>query len=425
MNWYRQHRVANWLRYRTWPFPLVGIVAGIGVLRVVRVIDEQQPFPWFNYGEEGARALASTLSAAMLTFIVFVFSILLLVVQLASAQLTPRVIPKVFNDKTLKFTLAMMTFTFAYCVGVLARVDDRVPELCMAGAAVSSFICLVAFFILFDRVGKLLRPATILAEVATEACQVIHQVYPNLASELEHEENSSNVTFESVRTVPAPRRSGVLQGFDFAGLLAFAKTQDCVIELSPQVGDFVPPHAPMLRLSKPLEHVSDEEMLRYVALGTERTIEQDPAFSLRILVDIANKALSPAINDPTTAVLALDQLHFLLREIGQRHLDPGTITDEARRMRLVFRTPDWPHYVSLAMTEIRQFGATSVQILRRQRALLNDLLATLPESRHSALFEELRLLESTTSKNFADITERRMAGESDTQGIGASPSPRV
>ncbi len=118
-----------------------------------------------------------------------------------------------------------------------------------------------------------------------------------------------------------------------------------------------------------------------MAVGQERTLEQDPALAFRIMVDIASKGLSPAINDPTTAVLAIDQIHHLLRNVGGRHLDDERVRDAAGRVRLVYRTPAWEDFVQLAVTEIRQFGGASIQIARRLRAMLENLIQTLPAKR--------------------------------------------
>ena len=109
-------------------------------------------------------------------------------------------------------------------------------------------------------------------------------------------------------------------------------------------------------------------------------MEQDPAFAFRIIVDIASKGLSPAINDPTTAVLAIDQIHHLLRSVGGRHLDEGLAHDRSGSLRLVYRTPDWEDFVYLAVTEIRQFGGTSIQVARRLRAMLENLTDILSPS---------------------------------------------
>jgi len=155
-----------------------------------------------------------------------------------------------------------------------------------------------------------------------------------------------------------------------------------------------------------------------VAIGRERTLDQDPMFALRVIVDIASKALSPAVNDPTTAVIAIDQLHQLLRDIGRRQLDDGMETNSDGRVLLVFRTPNWEDFVSLAVTEIRQYGATSIQVTRRLQAMLENLIETLPEIRRPVLEEELTLLSGTIKRTFVDPEEQDRASIADLQGVG-------
>jgi uncharacterized membrane protein len=157
-----------------------------------------------------------------------------------------------------------------------------------------------------------------------------------------------------------------------------------------------------------------------VALGQERTIEQDPTFIFRILVDIPSKALSPAVNDPTTAVLALDQIHHLLRTVGRRDLDEGLVKDANGRPRFVYRTPDWEDFVRLAVTEIRLFGAGSIQVARRLRAMLENLVQALPEQRQAVLRHELSRLQKSAENSFVEPEDRAMAVMSDFQGVGGS-----
>jgi uncharacterized membrane protein len=135
-------------------------------------------------------------------------------------------------------------------------------------------------------------------------------------------------------------------------------------------------------------------------------------------VDIASKGLSPAINDPTTAVLALDQIHHLLREVGRRHLDDGGVRDKVGRLRLIYRTPDWEDFVRLAVTEIRQFGGASIQIARRLRAMLENLIQTLPQERAGFLRQELKLLHRSAERFFTEPEDRALADVSDFQGVG-------
>jgi uncharacterized membrane protein len=151
-------------------------------------------------------------------------------------------------------------------------------------------------------------------------------------------------------------------------------------------------------------------------------MEQDPAFAFRMIVDIASKGLSPAINDPTTAVLAIDRIHHLLRHVGGRRLDDRAFKDAAGKVRLFFRTPNWEDFVVLAVTEIRQFGAASIQIARRLRAMLENLLTTLPSARAESLQQELRLLKQTTQRSFQEAEDRELADQSDSQGVGGANS---
>jgi uncharacterized membrane protein len=156
-------------------------------------------------------------------------------------------------------------------------------------------------------------------------------------------------------------------------------------------------------------------------LGNERTIEQDPIFAFRIIVDVACKALSPAINDPTTAVLALDQLNHLLRDVGMRDLDDGLITDSRHNLRLILRRPGWNDFVHLAIAEIRLFGGDSLQVTRRLRALLEGLIQTLPERRTATLQSELSALQRSSDRFFSDPKDHALASASDAQGVGGQP----
>jgi uncharacterized membrane protein len=191
------------------------------------------------------------------------------------------------------------------------------------------------------------------------------------------------------------------------------------VELVPRVGDFHATNEPLFRLygSGPF----DVRKLRgAVALGPERTMEQDPMFAFRILLDIALKALSKAINDPTTAVLAIDQLHRLLRNLGKRHLSGEEILDRAGQLRVIFHTPNWEDYVHLTFTELRFNGAESMQVVRRLRAMIEDLVRTLPEHRHPALLRELELLELTIQKVYTIPEDLALARVADSQGLGGS-----
>jgi uncharacterized membrane protein len=161
-----------------------------------------------------------------------------------------------------------------------------------------------------------------------------------------------------------------------------------------------------------------------VQLGTDRTFEQDPKYAIRLLVDIAIRALSPAINDPTTAVQSLDQIEDLLLRMGQRDLDVGRVRAADGRLRLVMPVPTWNDLVVLALDEIRYCGATSVQVMRRMRALLEDLKEHVRPDRRPALEYYLARVDKGIRRDFEDADDQRDALEQDRQGLGLSRSYR-
>ena len=151
-------------------------------------------------------------------------------------------------------------------------------------------------------------------------------------------------------------------------------------------------------------------------------MDQDPTFALRIVIDIALRALSAAINDPTTAVLALDQLHRLLRSAGRRNLQNSEIVDKSGRLRVILRTPNWEDFVHLAFSEIRDCGAGNLQVARRLRAMIEKLLLTLPEDRHPALRQQLTLLDREIEKRYWHPEVLALARIGDSQGLGGRSS---
>jgi uncharacterized membrane protein len=210
--------------------------------------------------------------------------------------------------------------------------------------------------------------------------------------------------------------------FSATELIRLAASAGAVIELIPQVGDSLTEGSPLFRVYHESKSIPDSLLRGCVALGAERTLQQDTRFAFRIMVDIANKALSPAINDPTTSVLALDQIDHLLQCLGRRRLDEGLGRDANGDVRLIYRTPDWPDFVLLAVTEIRHYGEGSIQVGRRLRAMLERLLEELPKERHAPLEQEMTLLARATERHFPDEIDRQRASMADHQGVGGTES---
>ncbi len=206
--------------------------------------------------------------------------------------------------------------------------------------------------------------------------------------------------------------------FDRAALERAAEAGDLTIELLHAVGEYVGPGEVLLRVHG--TGALDEKAVRdAVEIGEERTVEQDPAFAMRIIVDTAIRALSPAVNDPTTAVHGIDVLEVLVREIAARDLDASFTRDPAGRVRVAWRSPAWADVLDLAFDEIRAYGASSVQVCRRLRAALEDLRAATAPSRHALIDEHMaRLDASLAAAHPLGSPDRDLAQIPDRTGIG-------
>jgi uncharacterized membrane protein len=416
MNWLQRYQVRHYFRNSIWLLPVLSSLAAIVVVRVLHRIEVEMG--WVSpVDADTARTVLSTMASSLFTSVVFVCTALLVAVQLASAALTPRIIGLVFRDPVIKFSLTMLVFTFTFSLAALIRIRTDVPLLTAHLAAYVSLITLGMLFYLIDHLGKALRPSGALRLVAWLGSKVIDRVYPQAFSESEETGGATHLDGDPVATIPS-LSDGVVVAFDQQGLLSLAQRGDCIIELVPQVGDHVAAGDPLFRIFQGAATLPAHALSETVAMGQERVLEEDPTFAFRIMVDIANKGLSPAINDPTTAVLALDQIHYLLRKVGNRRLDTGHVRDAAGRLRLVYRTPDWEDFVCLAITEIRHFGGASIQIARRLRAMLDNLVRTLPPARAPLLRRELELLHRTSERLFAEPEDRALAEEGDFQGVG-------
>ena len=423
MSWASQNRLINFLRSSLWVVPAFSTLAAVLSVPLLRLVDRSVGREFFHYTPDGARALASIVASAMLSFVVFFFSVLLLTVQIASSSLSPRIISRPFRSRKLKASLGLFVFNLIYSMAVVARgIEGNVGQLATAMVILLTIVSICVFLFVVEHVSKQLRPATVMADVAVEGLEVIRSVYPHKATEqLNVEQITDKLPSDSlVRVIHHAGNPGVVQAFDLVGLTAIATRHACTIELVPQVGDFVTKHDAVFKLYPDGSAISAEELFKHVALEQERTLEQDPAFAFRIIVDIASKALSPAINDPTTAVLALDQVHILLREVGKRRLDNGIVHDSSGYVRLIYRTPSWEDFVALAITEIRQFGGGSTQVVRRMRAMLEDLISLLPAYRALTLEQELHLLKSTIDHGFAVPQDKLRAQLPDSQGLGGT-----
>ena len=427
MRWNHRYLLKSYISGSLWLVPFVALVLYSTVSRITHGIDGwlertgriDKATAFYGLSTVGARSGLETIITLNLSFLVFTFGSLLIAIQVAGGQYTPRIIATtLLRDNAIRITVGYFVFTLMFALRVLVKMGDEVVhQLTAFMSGVFGLGSLVVFLYLIDYAARLLRPVSIARRVGESGIAVIRSVYPVSTASPRPGERSRRPA-SPARIVAHVGTSGVVLAVDLAGLVTQAQRASGKIELVPQVGDFVAVDEPLFRLYGGASALDDGQLRAAVAFGSERTIEQDPTFAFRILVDIAIKALSPAINDPTTAVLCIDQLHRLLRSVGQRHVRSEEILDKAGEPRLVFRMPNWEDFVHLTCTEIRHCGAGSVQVVRRLRSMLENLMQTLPPHRHAELRQQLDLLDRSIDGQYAYPEDRALARIPDPQGLG-------
>jgi uncharacterized membrane protein len=425
MSWHDRYRLREFVRSSFWLYPSLAIVLAWLVGKVILAFVPDPGWPRFEQGDlEGLRTSMTAFASSMLTFIVYAVSALLLAVQLASGQTTPRLIRITFGRWQMKFATSAFTFAFGITMLALANTNEASRHALLIGLAIVGNVASISVFFWFvQEVGLGLRPVSVLQHIFGEAKDAMDSVYVGAFDPARAEVGGADeLADKGSRIVRRAGPSGTFLAFGSRDLAALAMRTSCTIELIPQVGDFVSTEDPLARIYPPEATVDEVAINALVAFGPERTMRQDPMFGFRIMVDIASRALSPAVNDPTTAVLAIDQIHRLLRYAGNKALGSGHVRDLAGNLRLVFPTPDWDDIVGLATTEVRQYGASSAQVARRLRAMLEHLIDRLPPPRAAALGRELDLLARNVERCFAEAEDRRRANIGDFQGLGGSSS---
>jgi uncharacterized membrane protein len=405
-----------------WVVPFSAIILEMILYRLLDALGDMLGWQLQRFSATGAQSMLETVITMNLSFVVFTFGSLLVVIQVASGQLTPRVIATtLLRDNVVRYTVGLFVFTLLFAISVRNRIEGTGDQLVILVAAVLGLFSMAAFLYLIDYAARLLRPISILSRVGENGLTVIKAVYPQpkQGPSLPHIEPPTTGMFS--RIVHHPGRSEVILSVNIEKLLAESQKTNAVVKLIPVVGDFVGKDEPLFALYGNVSGIDENILVSSINFGIERTLEQDPTFAFRIILDIALKALSPAINDPTTAVLAIDQLQRLLRSVGERDLRNDNITDESGKLRVIFRTPNWGDFVNLACTELRRYGADSIQVVRRLRAMIENLIRTLPEDRHAALQAQLALLDHAIEAIYSLPEELALARATDSQGLGGTP----
>lgn len=426
----RLHQIAESLNMSYWLLPTFCVAAAIALSYAAQAIDARLPqdeHAWYLFGggPESARSVLSTVTSSMMTFAGLVFSVTILVLQQASNQFSPRVLRAFLKDRPSQLALGIFVGTFVYALlglrSVWGSADGpirHVPSLSVWLAVVLVILCVGTFIYYIHHVSQSIRAGVILMRIHEEALRSLVRMYPEGIGEDTQEAPLERPEAVPSLVVPYPGSSGVLQAVDEEQLMACARKARVTLALVPMMGDFVPHGSPLFEVWGEAAALNVKALLQAVEIGLERTPQQDPAFGIRQLVDVAERALSPGINDPTTAVQAIDQMHDLLRRMVHRRFPSPSRKDESGTLRLICPRPDWGSYVRLAVDEVRDYGRSSLQVARRLRFLLEDLLRVAPAFRRAELLRQLALLDASVDQAFTDEREAATAHRPSPQGHG-------
>jgi len=368
-----------------------------------------------------AMALYSAIASGMIALTGIVFSLAFVMVQFSATAYSPRLVLWLARDPVMSHAVGIFTATFLYAIAALTGVDrsgsGKVPFV-SAWVVIALLLASIGIFIgLIQRLG-VLQVNRMLIFTGEQGRRVITDLYPPMKPAVAESRLEDFRTLPCTLTLIHRGRPRSIQAVDVPALVELAKTSGGVIEMSMAVGDTVMELMPLLRVYGAPQTIDERKLKNAIELGDDRTFEQDPKYAIRLLVDIAIKALSPAINDPTTAVQALDQIEDLLLRLGLRYLEIGAFHDSDGKLRLVVPFPAWDDLLRLSFDEICACGATSVQVMRRMNALVNDLIPAVPEERRPPLRRWDARLKATIARSFADGEERVEASQQDRQGLG-------
>ncbi len=406
----------------TWMIPLAYVVLAF-VLGMLFPRAEHYLLPNLvsTMSPSAAMGICGAVASGMIALTGIVFSLAFVMVQFSATAYSPRLVLWVARDPVLSHALGLFIATFVYALLMLGWVDrngsGKVPLVSSWLVFVLLLASMGVFIALIERVG-MLKVSGVLIFIGNRGRNAIEELYrPCAATQpAPNDEDYRKLMVTQTLTHVGPPQ--VIKTVREEKLLKLACESGAVIEMTAAIGHSLLDMAPLLRVYGARENVDEQGLRQAVELGDERTFEQDPKYAIRLIVDIAIKALSPAINDPTTAVQALDQIEDLLFRLGRCQLEIGHYRDNKGVLRVVIPFPTWEDLLMLALDEIRYCGASSVQVTRRMMALIQTLLSVLPEERHPALRHWEERVQTTIQRTFEDREEKRDAAVADRQGLG-------
>ena len=413
------------IRTKLWPVPVVAVVAafaaGVLVPRLDAQVDGSVP-SWlagllFGGDAEAGRTVLDAVSSSLITVTSLTFSLTVVTLQLASSQFSPRLLRTFTSDVFVQATLGLFLATFTYSLTVLRAVrsgdDDGaafVPQVSITLSFVLAVASVVGLVVFLAHLARQIRVETMLRDVHQDASATVAAVL----------DRAGDATPGSIPAIPEDAvrlfagASGFVVDIDHQRVVDAARAAEAVVVITAQPGNSIIEGTPIGRawslsgvLTGPTWAELQTRVSAAVRAGYERTAAQDIGYGLRQLTDVTNKALSPGINDPTTAIHALGHISALLCELADRDLSPGVLRDEDGIPRGYLCRSGLAHLVDQAINQPRRYGAADPQVMTRLFGLLTELAWRLPPSRHHIVADQLERLRATAASQDFDAVETK------------------
>jgi uncharacterized membrane protein len=420
----RREVAREYLRGALWAMPSVAVVAALiagSVLSSITIAPGSALAPLVFQGTaDDARNLLIGIASTMVTVIALVLGLTVVALQLASTQFSPRLLRNFLRDLTNQLTLSSFVATFAYSTAGLYTVGvsagertSEYPRLAVSGALLLIFVSMIMLVFFVHHLAHSIQVDQVMVGVERDTLHVIEHSMGTVAAP-----GALPGRPDSAVPLTAPR-SGYVQTLHLEGLARTAAEHHAVVALVPMVGEHVVKGAPLawvwadhdtaLRataLRQPTLDALRNALANGVRVGFERTAEQDAAFGVRQLADVASKALSPAINDPYTAIQAVDHLSVLLASLAQRMLGPVTVSDASGVPRVHVPARDWEYYLDLGLGQVRRYGHTEPRVVLALFRVARDIATFCDQDRRAAVRRYVEVLLDDVGRDIVQPADR-------------------
>jgi uncharacterized membrane protein len=413
------------LRSSFWFMPSLIVMANIAFAAALIETDSIGSDRWlaqwprlFGVGADGARQMLSTLAGSMMSVMGITFSMTLVALALASSQYTSRILRTFMGSRVTQVTLGIFAGIFAYCLVVLRTIrggggaDEFVPGLAVFFAFVQSLggIGVLVFFI--HHIASSIQASSIIASIAQDTIVSIERLFPERLGRGPDEDEDPDQVLKSAEEMswyPVPAAvNGYIQSVDNDALLRLARDRNTVVRMERGIGTFVVQNTALASLA--LDDPPDQETIKALNaaynVGRHRTVEQDPAFGIRQIVDMALKALSPGVNDTSTAVMCIDYLTAILAQLAPRKF-PASLRYEGDRLSVITIAPTFEGLLAEAFDQIRGSAIGNVGIMARMLSAIETLASlTASPRRRRALHEQVLWIAEIAGRTTESAHER-------------------